>query len=329
MSEPGTERDRWRGVRRGTPRPGARAAGAALAHVRARSRSFRRRYLLRLLVRREIQARYAGHRVRAGSGPTSTRSPGSCTFYFVFGLLLGRGAGPGELRHPPVRRHGAGPLLHRDGQRRHPLAGGQQGRHRQDVDAARDVPGGLACWCRCWHTVPQLIILLVACLLTGWWAPDRCGCRTPSAWAAALLGLVLMMVFGTALRPDVLRRQRDLPRLPADRADLHQHDPVHRADDVPLLRHRRRRAASRRAGRASTWPTRSPRPCMLIQRGFWIRPAHRPAPSTPATARGACRSSPTDLFTRGFIMLGIGLVLLVARPAASSPGSRSRVPERL
>ena len=53
---------------------------------------FRKRYLLRLMVRREIQARYAG----TGFGLAwSYINPFTrfLTFYAVFGLLLGRGHG--------------------------------------------------------------------------------------------------------------------------------------------------------------------------------------------------------------------------------------------
>ena len=44
-----------------------------------------------------------------------------------------------------------------------------------------------------YHTIPQLIILTIACLATRTWHPDLEG------FAAALLGFVLVMLFGTAL----------------------------------------------------------------------------------------------------------------------------------
>ena len=62
---------------------------------------FRRRYLLRLLVRSTVQARYQG--TVLGWFWSYPQPPcGSCMYYFVFQVLIGRGSGPRELRDPPV-----------------------------------------------------------------------------------------------------------------------------------------------------------------------------------------------------------------------------------
>ncbi len=103
---------------------------------------FRRRYLLRLLVRREISARYQGSFLGLLWSYINPLTP-------VLHLLLRDGVHPQpaqerrELRHPHVRGPDRRALLHRDVQRRHPLDRAQQGAGAEDGGAAGDVPGGL------------------------------------------------------------------------------------------------------------------------------------------------------------------------------------------
>ena len=49
-----------------------------------------------------------------------------------------------------------------------------------------------------WHAVPQFIILVIACLVTGWWGDGPLWVPDAVGMGAALLGLMLMMVYGTA-----------------------------------------------------------------------------------------------------------------------------------
>ena len=98
----------------------------------------RRRYLLRLMVRRELRARYIGSKMGL---LWSYINPFSrfLTFYFVFGIILRPRPDP-ALRDPPVRRHGRGEPVHRVLQLRHPLDHAEQVGGAEDAAAARDLP---------------------------------------------------------------------------------------------------------------------------------------------------------------------------------------------
>ncbi len=67
-----------------------------------------------------------------------------------------------------------------------------------------------------YHTGPQLVILIGACLATGSFAPD------PMGMLAAVMAFGIVILLGTGMGLDVRRDQRDVPRLDPGRADLHQ-----------------------------------------------------------------------------------------------------------
>ena len=129
-------------------RPGRRDAGAATPRWSRRSpaaawsRCSSSRYLLRLLVQQEIQARYQGS-VLGLLWSYVHPLVRFCMYFFVIGLILGlHKAVPNFAIHMfaglIVRA-----LLHRDLLRRHPLDRAQQGDRPEDGDAAGDVPGRL------------------------------------------------------------------------------------------------------------------------------------------------------------------------------------------
>ena len=169
-SGPGWRRDRARrivpssathdGPRTGTPARGARreeleALPLAPPAATGLLEVFRRRYLLRLLVRSTIQARYQGT-VLGWFWSYLQPAVRFCMFYFVFQVMIGRGAGMENFAIHLFARHGDGALLHRDLQRRHPLAGENRGLIIKLPDAPGDVPGradaggAAGTPCRCW-----------------------------------------------------------------------------------------------------------------------------------------------------------------------------------
>lgn len=303
-----------------------------LAHVPLTSPSktsgvlevFRRRYLLRLLVRREIRARYAG----TGFGLAwSYINPLTrfLTFYAVFGLLLGRGMG---LENFAIHLFAGMVLVLYFSET--VTAGTRSLLSNKAVIGKMAMPREMfpvaSMLVSLWHTFPMMVILTVACLLTGWfgdgpaWHPDLLG------FGAAALGFLLMMVYGTALglmfsTINVIFRdfQRivqtfmnmiqfsapmmypyfliaDGRRIPVEYHDIYVGNPVAVA-------------------------------VMLIQRGFWY-PTCSPACAVDPATGADLPEFVGDLYSRGFIMLGIGVLLLVLGQFVFSRLEKS-VPERL
>ncbi|WP_210440238.1 ABC transporter permease [Nocardioides xinjiangensis] len=285
---------------------------------------FRRRYLLRLMVRREIRARYAG---TAFGLAWSYINPFTrfLTFYFVFGLLLGRGMG---LENFAIHLFAGMVLVNYFTES--VTAGTRSLLANKGVIAKMAMPREMfpvaSMLVSLWHAVPQLIILVAACLATGvfgdgpMWVPDAVG------MGAAFLGFLLIMVYGTAAGlmfscVNVIFRdfQRivqtfinivpftvpmmypyhliaDGERIPAEYHDLYVANPVAEA-------------------------------VMLIQRGFWYPTCEGRCAVDPATG-AELPEFVSDLYTRGFVMLGIGLVLLALSQFVFSRLEKT-VPERL
>lgn len=285
---------------------------------------FRRRYLLRLMVRREIKARYAG---TAFGLAWSYINPFTrfLTFYVVFGLLLGRGNG---MQNFAIHLFAGMVLVNYFTES--VTAGTRSLLSNKGVIAKMAMPREMfpvaSMLVSLWHAIPQLIILIIACVVTGWsgdgplWVPDVVG------MAAALLGFVLIMIYGTAFGLmfaciNVIFRdfQRivqtfinvvpftvpmmypfylisDGDRIPTQYTSLYVANPVAEA-------------------------------VMLIQRGFWIPTCDGPCIVEPGT--GVVKPDFVgDLYSRGFIMLGIGVVLLAVGQFVFSRLEKT-VPERL
>jgi ABC-2 type transport system permease protein len=177
-----------------------------------------------------------------------------------------------------------------------------------------------------WHAIPQLIILTFACVLTGWvgdgplWVPDAVG------MAAALLGFVLIMVYGTALGlmfscVNVIFRdfqrivQTFMNIVPFTVPMMYPYYLIADGERIPLKFHDLYVAN----------PVAEA--VMLIQRGFWTPTCDGPCVVDPVTG-APLPDFVDDLYSRGFIMLGIGLVLLGVAQFVFSRLEKS-VPERL
>ena len=286
---------------------------------------FRRRYLLRLMVRREIKARYAG---TAFGLLWSYINPFTrfLTFYFVFGLLLGRGNGIANFAihlfagmvlvnyFTESVTSGTRSLLSNKG------VIGKMSMPREMFPVASMLVS-------LWHAVPQFIILLAACLISGWvgddaqaWVPDAFG------MGAALLGLLLMMVYGTALGlmfscVNVIFRdfqrivQTFINMVPFTAPMMYPYHVVADGERIP-----------------SDWlsvylgnPVAEA--VMLIQRGFWY-PTCAPNCAVDPASGSPLPEFADNLIQRGFVMLGIGLVLLVVAQWVFARLEKT-IPERL
>ncbi|WP_244929539.1 ABC transporter permease [Nocardioides sp. W7] len=252
---------------------------------------FRRRYLLRLMVRREIQARYA----RSFFGLAwSYINPAVrfLTFYFVFGLVLGRGMG---VENFAIHLFAGMVLVHYFTES---ITSGTSSLLKnkgvvQKMAMPRELFPFASMLVSLYHTLPQLVILSGACVIAGW-DPDLVG------FAAALLGFAIVMLFGTAMGLmfsvfNVLLR--DFGRIVQTFINMLPFT-------VPMMYPYSMIEAKFGGGIGHTIYMMNPatEAVLLMQRGFWY---------TTTDQTTYAESFPDDLWSRGLIMLAIGLVLLV------------------
>ncbi|MEO5853486.1 MAG: ABC transporter permease [Nocardioides sp.] len=251
--------------------------------------AFRRRYLLRLMVRREIQARYARSLFGLAwsyINPTVR----FFTFYFVFGIVIGRGQG---VENFAIHLFAGMVLVHFFTET--VTSGTRSILSNKGVVQKMAMPRELfpfaSMLVSLYHTIPQLVILTIACLATGW-QPDAEG------FAAALLGFVLVLLLGTALALmfsvfNVLLR--DFGRIVQTFINM-----VPFA--VPMMYPYAIITERFGTGTIHTIYMANPvaEAVLLIQRGFWWT----------TTDESLEANFPPDLWQRGFIMLGVCLVLL-------------------
>jgi ABC-2 type transport system permease protein len=151
---------------------------------------FRRRYLLRLLVRREISARYQGSflgLIWSYINPLSQ----FLIYFFVMGYILNLHQ---DVENFAIHIFAALILVHfftetfnagtRSIVRNKALV--------KKMAMPREMFPVASMLVSLWHVGPQLVILVIACLATGW-APD------PGGMVAMLLAIAIIMVLGTAL----------------------------------------------------------------------------------------------------------------------------------
>jgi len=285
---------------------------------------FRRRYLLRLMVRREIKARYAG---TAFGLAWSYINPFTrfLTFYFVFGLLLGRGSG---MQNFAIHLFAGMVLVNYFTES--VTAGTRSLLSNKGVIGKMAMPREMfpvaSMLVSLWHAIPQLIILVIACVVTGWagdgplWVPDAVG------MAAALLGFVLIMVYGTAFGlmfscVNVIFRdfqrivQTFINIIPFTVPMMYPYYLIADGERIPLKYHDIYVANPIAEA------------VMLIQRGFWIPTCDGPCVVNPVTGK-ELPEFVGDLYSRGFVMLAVGLVLLGVGQFIFSRLEKT-VPERL
>jgi ABC-2 type transport system permease protein len=269
--------------------------------------AFRRRYLLRLMVRREIQARYAESLFGLAwsyINPTVR----FFTFYFVFGVILSRGGG---VENFAIHLFAGMVLVNYFTET---VNSGTRALARnkgivQKMAVPRELFPVASMLVSLYHTIPQMIILSIACVVTGW-DPDLVG------FGAAALGIVIVMLFGTALGLmfsvfNVL--MRDFGRIVSTFINM-----VPFA--VPMMYPYALITTRFGTGWVHDLVMANPvaEGVLLIQRGFWWN----------TTDEAYSTSFPSDLWARGFIMLGACLVLVLFAQWVFSR-IESRIPEMM
>lgn len=301
-----------------------------LAHVPMRNPAntggmlevFRRRYLLRLMVRREIRARYMGSKFGLAwsyINPTVR----FFTFYFVFGIILNRGAIP----HFAIHLFAGMVLVHYFTETFN--SGTRSIMSNKAVVQKMALPREMfpiaSMLVSLYHTGPQVVVLVIACLATGTFAPDAAGI------GAALLGFTIVLVLGTAMGVmfsaiNVLFR--DFTRIVQTLTSMVPFS-------VPMMYPYT--MVTERFGDGFWHDLYLLNPVaeavMLIQRGFWITSVSdqdvRDAQATGALFEdGVAANFPPHLYERGFAMLAFCLVFLVFAQWVFSRLD-DRVPERL
>lgn len=268
---------------------------------------FRKRYLLRLMVRREIQARYSRSLFGLAwsyINPTVR----FFTFYFVFGIVIGRGQ---NVENFAIHLFAGMVLVSYFTETVN--SGTKSLLSNKSVVQKMSMPRELfpfaSMLVSLYHTIPQMIILTIACLVTGW-DPDAEG------FAAAALGMAIVLVLGTALGLmfsvfNVLLR--DFGRIVATFINMMPFL-------VPMMYPYE--IITERFGTGTIHAIYMANPVaeavLLIQRGFWFT----------TTDETIAENFPVDLWQRGFIMLGACLVVLVISQRVFSR-MEGRVPELL
>lgn len=289
---------------------------------------FRRRYLLRLMVRREIQARYAG---TAFGLLWSYINPFTrfLTFYVVFGLLLGRGLG---IQNFAIHLFAGMVLVNyftesvTSGTRSLLVNKGVIGK----MAMPREMFPVASMLVSLWHAIPQVIILVLACVATGWWGDGPLWVPDAVGMGAALLGFVLMMIYGTALGlmfSCVNVIFRDFQRIVQTFINM---VPFTAPMMYPYW------ISYDRFGGGFWHSVYVSNPVaeavMLIQRGFWYPTCDGPCAMMPKSATDPTLVPAPEfadhLYTRGFVMLAVGLVLLVLGQWVFARLEKS-IPERL
>ena len=269
---------------------------------------FRRRYLLRLLVRSTIEARYQG---TALGWFWSYIQPGVrfCLYYFVFQVLIGRGA---NIDNFAIHLFAGMVVVHFFTET---FNGGTKSLvNNRGLIVKLSMPRELfpvsTMLVALWHSGPMLAILTTVCLLLGW-TPDPMGVLAGllGFGIIASLGLALALIFSVA---NVFFR---------DFGKITQTLTQFVTFSVPMIYPYS--LVEERFGEAARFYLLNPlaEAVLLFQRCFWTG-------TTPDPDLTVLESMPPDLFTRGAVMLVLSLVFLVLAQLWFTRLER-RVPERL
>ncbi|WP_426244850.1 ABC transporter permease [Nocardioides sp. LHG3406-4] len=272
---------------------------------------FRRRYLLRLLVSREIKARYLGSRfglLWSYINPLIR----FLTFYFVFGMIAGRGANTPNFAihlfagmvvvHFLTESYGAG--------MRSILANKSL---VQKMAIPKEMFPVASMLVSLYHTGPQLVVLVGACFIAGW-SPDMLGL------GAGLMAFATVLMLATALALlfsalNVLFR--DFGRVVQNVTQVLPFS-------VPMMYPYALVVERFGTGLPHSIFMANPvvEVVLLMQRAFWV--------TTTGDDQAALleNSFPSDLFQRGFVVLGAVFVFLLFAQWAFNRLER-RLPEMI
>jgi ABC-2 type transport system permease protein len=269
---------------------------------------FRRRYLLRLLVRKEIQGRYSGSFLGLF---WSYVQPGVrfAMYYFVIGGIL-------QLHEdvPLFGIHMFAGIVFVHFFTESFTAGTRSIIKNKALVRKMSMPREMfpvaSMLVSAFHVVPGLVILTVACVAVGW-TPD------PVGLGAGLLGFVICAVLGTALAlffsaANVFFR---------DFSNVVQTLTQFTTFSVPMIYPYSKVAD--RFGEYAQYYLVNPmaEAVLLFQRGFWVGTTSDPEATV-------AEHLPDNLFTLGFIHLGAALVLLGLAQLVFTR-LENKIPERL
>jgi ABC-2 type transport system permease protein len=151
---------------------------------------FRRRYLLRLLVRREISARYSGSFLGLMWSYINPLSQ-FLIYFFVIGILIGLHK---DVPNFAIHMFCGIILVHYFTETFN--AGTRSIMRNKAIVRKMAMPNEMfpvaSMLVSLYHVGPQMVILLIACLAYGW-MPD------PAGMLAVVLALLIIMILGTAL----------------------------------------------------------------------------------------------------------------------------------
>jgi ABC-2 type transport system permease protein len=262
----------------------------------------KRRYLLSLMVKRELRARYIGSKMGLAWSYINpfTRF---LTFYFVFGIILGRGQIPNFAIHlfagmvvvnlfSESFNSGTRSIM-------------QNKSIVQKMPLPREIFPISSMLVSLYHTGPQLVILLGACLVTGTFSPD------PFTLIAALMAFAIVILLGTGMGlmfSAINVMYRDWTRvvqiftnmLPFSVPMMYPYTLVHtRFKGFPVIEHFYLANPVAEA-------------VLLMQRAFWITtiPPGDKGKTEWGFTPGVDSNFPSHLVERGLIVIAVSVVFL-------------------
>jgi ABC-2 type transport system permease protein len=269
---------------------------------------FRRRYLLRLLVRREISARYSGSFLGLF---WSYIQPAIklALYYFVFQTFIGRGK---SIDNFAIHVFAGLVLVHYFTET---FVAGTRSivRNRavvQKMAVPREMFPVASMLVSAYHVIPGILLLSISSAWLGW-RPDAVG------MGAALLGFLVVAVWGTALAllfsvANVFFR---------DFTNVVQSLNQFVTFSVPMIYPFS--MVQTRFGDAAAYYLWNPiaEAVLLFQRAFWVGSTDDPEATIAV-------HMPDHLFTRGFVHLGVAVVFLAFAQWVFAR-LENKIPERL
>jgi ABC-type polysaccharide/polyol phosphate export permease len=283
---------------------------------------FRKRHLLRLMVKRELRARYIDSKFGLAWSYINPISR-FFTFYFVFGIIIGRGAIP----HFAIHLFAGMVLMNLFTESFNAGTRSIMANKAvvQKMPLPREIFPAASVLVSLYHTGPQLVVLVVACLATGSFSPDPVGILA----ALMAFGIVILLAIGMAIMFAAINvMYRDFTRgvqiitnmLPFTVPMMYPYTIVkERFGDFPVIYHLYLFNPLAEA-------------VLLIQRGFWITTVSdedaRQASDLYGFKAGLDVNFPPHLLERGLIFLGISVAFVVFAQWVFSRLD-DRIPDRL
>jgi ABC-2 type transport system permease protein len=269
---------------------------------------FRRRYLLRLLVRREVSARYQGSFLGLLWSYVNPLTQ-FLIYYFVVGVLFNLHS---DLQNFAIHMFCGIIIVHFFNET---FNAGTRSIVRnkamvQKMAMPREMFPVASMLVSAYHVVPQLAILVVVCVMAGW-TPD------PAGTAGLVLSMAIVMTLGTAMALLFSAANvffRDVSNVAAIMSNFVRFG-------VPMI-YPYSLVAERFHGHTELYLANPiAEAVLLLQRAFWTGTTSDPRLTV-------AESMPDHLFTRSVIALGICLVVLGFGQLIFSR-LQNKIPERL